>query len=120
MLIEENTITKQLDYDHYKDQVKAMKFRLKLKNYTKSYIDTHTYFSSRKIAKQFMYDRNYKGLDSDKTYRRLSHRFGHILSLMLRNGLISKYNSKQYKRVKEVSHLIYIDGKFRNPKFMKS
>lgn len=61
-----------------------------LRDFVKTYLESHVYLSARKLAKVYT-DYNYT--------RGLGSAFGRILRDLEDLGIIKKYNSKQYKKV---------------------
>ncbi len=111
-MIEPEILQEQLDYDCYKDKEKSLQFRVKLRLFTQDYISEHTYVNSRKLAKLYLEYRNYEkiaGIDKNKILHRLSNRFSKILVDLKKDGLLVKYSSKQYKKVRKKVKRPYIE-----------
>ena len=112
-------------------------------NYTKTYLQSHAYISSKKISIEYVYEYynlTHTSMDYDKIKRILYSKFTPAILSLRRERLITRYNnSSLYKRVdpiiaKSLStnisktdpetknctgtvKLIYYQGRFVNPKF---
>ena len=106
--------------------------------YSLKYLEKHAYISSKKLASVYIFDNynlTYTSMDYAKIKSLLSHKFRHTISILLRENKIIGYSPKLYKRVdiikslcvdtpkidpdikNNVSHLVYSEGRFVNPKF---
>jgi hypothetical protein len=143
-MINEKDLTSQLDYNQYTNKAKGENFRTELRVFTREYIGKHTYIKPLNLTKDFIAHRTGSKriyMESNNTIlTRLSLRFSKLLNLYVKEGVLERYNKRQYKRVngkvrnkgiKEAKarqeeieksfspstriKLVYIDGKFRNP-----
>lgn len=70
--------------------------------YTLTYLEKHVYISSKNLTSAYLYDYydlTHTSMDYRKIKNLLSHKFGNIISVLLRENRILGYSPKLYKRV---------------------
>lgn len=95
-----------------------------LKRFSREHITQHKFIKLKDIS--YYYLDTYYNLPSlkherDKIITVLIRKVSRFISEFIKEGLIEKYNGKTYKRIENkpsASKLVFIDGSFRNPKFL--
>ena len=105
------------------DTVKTVN-KEELLEFAKSYLSKHVYVSSKKLGMEYLgiyYNLTSSSMDYNKIKKVLANKFRHIISLLVREGLIAGYNNNSlYKRVDIVKSLSTDSSKTSNQILQKT